>query len=65
LGFHLILYPLAGLFAAAKAMQSIYEKLKTDETTLGTDIPQMTFPEFNDLIGVEEKYKMAARFGAE
>ncbi|MEE8452360.1 MAG: oxaloacetate decarboxylase [Thermoguttaceae bacterium] len=65
LGFQLILYPLAGLFAAAKAMQSIYEKLKADETTLGTDIPQMSFSEFNDLIGVEEKYAMAARFGAE
>jgi len=65
LGFQLILYPLAGLFAAAKAMQSIYEKLNTDETTLGTDIPQMTFTEFNDLIGVEEKYAMAARFGAD
>jgi len=65
LGFHLILYPLAGLFAAAKAMQSVYEKLHADETTLRSDIPQMSFEEFNDLIGVEEKYAMAARFGAE
>ena len=33
LGFHLILYPLAGLFAAARAIERIYEKLRDDGTT--------------------------------
>ena len=63
LGFHLILYPLAGLFAAARAIELMYQKLRADGTTLGEEHRLMTFPEFNDLIGVEEKYAQAQRFG--
>jgi 2-methylisocitrate lyase-like PEP mutase family enzyme len=63
LGFHLILYPLAGLFAAAKAVQSVYERLKAEATTLGHPGPMMSFAEFNKLIGVEEKYALGERFG--
>jgi 2-methylisocitrate lyase-like PEP mutase family enzyme len=63
MGFALILYPLAGVFAAARALRDVYEKLKRDETTQGTYERLMTFKEFNDLIGVEEKYKVAERFG--
>lgn len=64
MGFHLILYPLSGLFAAAKALESIYGKLREQGTTIGADTPLMTFSEFNEVIGVEEKYAMAERFGA-
>ena len=63
LGFHLILYPLAGLFAAARAIEQMYQKLHADGTTPGEEHRLMTFPEFNDLIGVEEKYSQAQRFG--
>jgi 2-methylisocitrate lyase-like PEP mutase family enzyme len=63
LGFHLILYPLAGLFAAARSIETLYQKLRTDGTTTGEEHRLMTFPEFNDLIGVEEKYALAQRFG--
>ena len=63
LGFHLILYPLAGLFAAARAIEFMYQKLRADSTTAGEEHRLMTFPEFNDLIGVEEKYALAQRFG--
>src|SRR5436305_7558975 len=52
LGFHLILYPLAGLFAAARALGSIYETIHKQNTTLGAETPLMAFDEFNDLIGV-------------
>lgn len=65
LGFHLILYPLAGLFAAARAMESVYRALKDDGTTLGESGRLMTFTEFNGLIGVEEKYALAERYGAD
>ncbi len=65
MGFHLILYPLAGLFSAARALQRVYEKLKTDDTTLGIEDQLVPFPEFNDLIGVEEKYKLAQRYGVD
>jgi 2-methylisocitrate lyase-like PEP mutase family enzyme len=63
LGFHLILYPLAGLFAAARALASIYETIRKQDTTLGADTPLMAFDEFNDLIGVESKYKLAEKYG--
>ncbi len=62
LGFQLILYPLAGLFAAAKAIRTVYEQIYRDGTTGAA--AQMTFTEFNDLIGVSEKYALAERYGA-
>jgi methylisocitrate lyase len=63
LGFHLILYPLAGLFAAARGLATIYEKIRRDDTTLGAESQLMAFDEFNELIGVETKYKLAERYG--
>ncbi|MGA2255874.1 MAG: oxaloacetate decarboxylase [Thermoguttaceae bacterium] len=63
MGFQLILYPLAGLFAAAKAIRKVYEQIYRDGTTRGSE-SQMTFAEFNELIGVAEKYALAERFGA-
>ena len=63
MGFALILYPLAGLFAAARGLTEIYQKLHRDQTTQGAYERLMTFTEFNDLIGVEAKYQVAERFG--
>jgi len=63
LGFHLILYPLAGLFAAARGLAAIYDKIKRDDTTLGAESQLMQFDEFNDLIGVETKYELAEKYG--
>jgi methylisocitrate lyase len=65
LGFQLVLYPLAGLFAAARALETTYRALQAEGTTLGHAADLMTFAEFNGLIGVEEKYSLAAKFGAE
>ncbi len=65
MGFQLILYPLAGLFAAAEALRAIYQKLYNDDTTLGEEDRLMKFEQFNDLIGVKEKYALAERFGEE
>ena len=63
LGFQLILYPLTGLFAAAASLRDFYQKLRDDGTTLGKESELMQFAEFNDLIGVEEKYRLAEKFG--
>jgi 2-methylisocitrate lyase-like PEP mutase family enzyme len=63
LGFQLILYPLAGLFAAARAIESMYRKLKADGTTLGDEERLMGFAAFNELIGAEKRYALAERFG--
>jgi 2-methylisocitrate lyase-like PEP mutase family enzyme len=65
LGFHLILYPLSGLFSAARAMETIYAKLRVDGTTVGEEHRLMTFSEFNALIGVEAKYALAQQFGVD
>jgi len=62
LGFQLIFYPLAGIFAAAKAMRTVYEQVLRDGTAAAD--AQMSFGEFNSLIGVDEKYALAGRFGA-
>jgi len=62
LGFHLILYPLTALYAAAKATEDLYRKLKRDGTTLGEEGRLMQFNDFNELIGVEEKYALAERY---
>jgi 2-methylisocitrate lyase-like PEP mutase family enzyme len=64
LGFHLILYPLSGLFGAARAIEQMYQKLRADGTTIGEESRLMTFSQFNELIGAEEKYELAKRFGA-
>ena len=63
MGFQLILYPLTALFAAARAIGDFYQKLRADGTTLGEEHRLMTFAEFNALIGVDEKYALAERFG--
>lgn len=64
LGFHLILYPLAGLFSAAHSLAATYAQLRREGTVAGTESQGMAFEEFNALIGVEEKYRLAERFGA-
>ena len=63
MGFQLILYPLTGLFAAAATMRDFYLKLQQDGTTIGKESELMQFDEFNDLIGVEEKYQLSEKFG--
>ncbi len=65
MGFQLILYPLTALFAAARAIGSFYQKLRADGATLGEEHRLMSFGEFNALIGVEEKYALAERFGVQ
>lgn len=65
LGYELILYPLTGLFAAARAVVTMYRKLKDDGTILGNESRLMTFTEFNSLIGLAEKYALSERYGAQ
>ena len=64
LGFQLILYPLTALFASARLIESVYRTLKEDGTTRRETERLMTFAEFNELIGVDEKYALTERFGS-
>lgn len=63
LGFQLILYPLTGLFAAGKIIHDFYTKLYQEGTTLGMECDLLNFADFNELIGVEEKYKLSEKYG--
>ncbi len=63
LGFQLILYPLTGLFAAGKTIRDFYTKLHQEGTTLGMEDNLLNFSDFNELIGVEEKYKLSEKYG--
>ena len=62
LGFQLILYPLAGLYASAKALETVYGKLLADGTTANHQQQLIAFEQFNDLMGVDEKYKLAQKY---
>ena len=43
LGFQLVLYPLTGLYASAKALEIVFGKLLADGTTLGDEEELMAF----------------------
>jgi len=62
LGFRLIVYPLSGLFAATRAMEQVYARLRADGHTLAVRDRLSTFPEFNALVGLDEKYALDDRF---
>ena len=65
LGFQLVLYPVSGLYAAARALETVYGHLHSAGTTAGTEDLLMAFERFNDLIGVDEAYALAERYGGD
>lgn len=64
IGFSWVVYPVAGLFAATHAMQGLYARLRADGSTRGFRDRLVSFPEFNDLIGLDQKYALDTRFGS-
>jgi 2,3-dimethylmalate lyase len=62
LGFQLIVCPLAALYAAAKAVTEALTELKERETTAGVYDRMLTFDEFGELVGLEERYADEARY---
>jgi len=62
LGFNLIVCPLAGLFAAAKAAREVLTELKQKETTAGVLDSMVSFDDFNELVGLDERYADEARY---
>ena len=63
LGFQLVLYPLTGLYASVKALETVYGTLLEQGTTQGHEDRLIAFEDFNELIGVDEKFALAERFG--
>jgi methylisocitrate lyase len=62
LGFQWIVYPVAALFGATHAMQTVYARLRSDGHTRAVRDRQVSFAEFNALIGLDEKYALDERF---
>jgi 2-methylisocitrate lyase-like PEP mutase family enzyme len=54
LGFRIAIFPVAGLFAAAAALQRLYRHLSESGSTGGAHETFIPFAEFNKLMGFEE-----------
>ena len=65
LGFQLVLYPVSGLYAAARALEAVYGHLHAKGTTAGAEDRLIPFERFNDLIGAGEKHALAERYGGD
>jgi len=62
LGFHLMIYPLSGLYAATMALFNVYGSLRESGTTRD-QLPSLTsFEQFNALIGLEEQLATEERY---
>jgi 2,3-dimethylmalate lyase len=62
LGFQLVVWPLAPLYASAKALKEVYTALYEKGTTVGMLEHLLPFDEFHDLVGLAEKYALDARY---
>ena len=62
LGFQMIVYPLSGLFAAARALEEVYARLRQDGDTRAVRDRLLGFDAFNAIIGLDEKYALENRF---
>lgn len=54
IGYSLVIYPTASTYVTAKAMFDLMEELKVNGTTAKSIDKMITFPDFNDLVGLGE-----------
>jgi 2,3-dimethylmalate lyase len=62
LGFSLIVCPLAGLFASAKAVFDVLSELREQGTTAAVVDRMLSFDRFNELVELEARYADEARY---
>jgi methylisocitrate lyase len=62
LGFELIVWPLAPLYSVAQSLTDVYTTLRQDGSTLAILNRLMPFNEFNDIVGLDEKYALDAKY---
>jgi methylisocitrate lyase len=62
LGFDLIVWPLAPLYSAAKSLAEVYTTLRRDGSTIAILDRLMPFDEFNQIVGLEEKYALDEKY---
>jgi methylisocitrate lyase len=64
LGFISVGYVLTGIFSAARAMLDAYSHLLATGSSLGLEEQLMSFDDFTQIIGLEEKYELDEQFKA-
>jgi len=64
LGFDLIVWPLAPLYGVAQSLTDIYGTLRVQGSTLAILDRLMPFNQFNDIVGLDEKYALDAKYKA-
>ena len=62
LGFDLVVWPLAPLYAVAKSLIEVYGRLRRDGTTIEILDRLMPFDDFNRIVGLEEKYQLDEKY---
>jgi methylisocitrate lyase len=62
LGFDLVVWPLAPLYAVAKSLTDVYTTLRKEGSTLSILDRLMPFDEFNGIVGLNEKYLLDEKF---
>lgn len=62
LGFDLVVWPLAPLYAVAKSLNEVYGRLRRDGTTIEILDRLMPFDDFNRIVGLEEKYQLDEKY---
>ena len=62
LGYDLVIFPTASTYVAAQAMKNLMEELMKTGTTENLIPKMISFPEFNNLIGLTEIRELEAKF---
>jgi len=62
LGFDLIVWPLAPLYAVAKSLTDVYTTLRRDGSTMAILDQLMPFDDFNGIVGLNEKYALDEKY---
>jgi methylisocitrate lyase len=62
LGFQLIVWPLGPLYASARALKEVYTTLRRDGTTRAIMDRLISFEEFHEIVGLEEKYALDTKY---
>lgn len=57
-----VFYPMSGIFAASKALQSVYHTLGEDGSTRNIPDVLMPFDQFHSVIGYEEKVALEEKY---
>ena len=63
MGYDLVIYPTASTYWTTKAMFTLMNGLKNAGTTAGMTDQMVTFPEFNELIGLGEVNALGTKYG--